>query len=371
MKLNRSFFSVAFIALFAFLLSACAAAPATNWPGVAAQGDLIYLANGTHVYAVQASNGSDATANLAGKVSPLRFPLEADGKMSFYATPALTADGLLLIGSAASGAHGFYAAEAATGSIKWTFEGTKPWLAGALVLGDSIFAPAGDGKLYAFHTSGEKIWEQALSEHALWTTPVTDGTNLYVATLNHEIYCLAPDSGKILWKVELDNGIIGHPALLDGVLYVGTLSGNLYALNTTAGAELWKTQLDGNIWGTPGVNAENKALYIGTVFGTAGKFYALNLENGQVIWSKDDEGSIIAGPLVTPDQVIYVTETGRVQSLDQNGAPKWQADFPKNKLYTPPLLVGDSIIVTPMGSEFLMAAYTLGGAQKWTFTPAK
>ena len=47
------------------------------------------------------------------------------------------------------------------------------------------------------------------------------------------------------------------------------------------------------------------------------------------------------------------------------------ADFPKNKIYTPPLLVGDLIVVAPMGSSFLMVAYDANGAQKWQFTPAK
>jgi outer membrane protein assembly factor BamB len=372
MKFNRLIF-FALLVILSFALSACGSAPATNWPGLATDGKTIYLADGRHVYSVQPETGTDLTIPVEGVNSPLRFPLQPDSKMSFYAVPALSADGTtLVIGNAAPGYHTLYAVDTVTGSIKWPFEGSnKPWLGGALIVNQTVIAPGGDGKLYAFDLSGKKLWEQTLSEHALWTMPVSDGTNVYVATLNHEIFAFNPASKEPLWKIELDNGIIGHPAILNGVLYVGTLSGNLYALNAENGSQIWKQTLEGNIWGTPGLDADGKTLYIGTVFGIAGKFYALEAQSGQIIWSKDEEGSIIAGPLVTADQIIYVTELGRVQSVDKNGAARWLADFPKNKIYTSPLLVGDLIVVAPMGSQFMLAAYDINGAQKWTFTPAK
>jgi outer membrane protein assembly factor BamB len=372
MKFNRLFL-FALLVFLALTLSACGAAPATNWPGLSSDGKYIYLANGSHVYTGDPNTGLDVTTTVDGAVAPLRFPLQTDSKMSFYTVPAVAADGTLVVGNAASGYHALYVVDSATGTIKWLFDSTnKPWLGGALILNNTIFAPAGDGKLYAFDLTGKKLWEQNLSEHALWTSPITDGKNIYIATLSHEIFAFEPASGERLWKVELDNGIIGHPALFNGILYVGTLSGNLYALKSSDGSQIWKQTLEGNIWGTPGLDVDGKTLYIGTVFGTAGKFYTLNAEDGKVIRPpRDEEGSIIAGPLVTADQVVYVTELGHVQSLSKDGASKWVADFPKNKIYTPPLLVGDLIVVAPMGSDFLMVAYDANGVQKWKFTPAK
>jgi outer membrane protein assembly factor BamB len=370
MKFNRIFFFAPLMALLAFSLSACGTPPATNWPGMSTDGEIVYLADGSHVYNVQVSNGGEVSATIEGKVTPLRFPVEANNRMIFYAPPALTPDEIFFVGNAAPSDHFLYAVDAATGNIKWSFETKQPWLAGVLVLGDKVFAPAGDGTLYAFNLSGEKLWEKPLSEHALWSPPVTDGTSIYLVTLDHKIYCINPVPGDVVWQVELDNGIIGHPAIANNTLYVGTLSGNLYALNAASGSQVWKKTLDGSIWGTPAVEAG--VLYIGTVYGAAGKAYALNAETGQAIWSMDEEGSIVAGPLVVSGQVIFVTETGRVQARNaETGAPAWQYDFPKNKIYTPPLLAGDLIVVAPMGSQFLLAAFDFNGAQKWTFTPAK
>lgn len=365
MKFNRVVF-VLVLASLAVLLTACGTAPANNWPGLVADETHVYLANGSYVYNLLLSDGTEATVATADGPVAARFPLKAEGSKSFYAVPALTADGQVVIGSAAQNDHTFYSYDPATGAVKWTFTGlSTPWVAGALVLDETVYAPAGDGKLYAFSLSGTKRWDFVASEHGLWTAPVTDGKLIYLATLNHEIYALNP-AGEKVWSVALDNGILGAPLVAESVLYVGTLSGNLYALEAATGTQLWVKMLEGGIWGTPAFDGEK--VYVGTVLETRGKFYALNAANGQIAWSKDEEGSITAGPLFTADQVIYVTEKGRIQSLDQAGAPKWQDTMENAKLYTAPLLAGDLILIAPMNAKFILAAYDLNGAQKWTFT---
>ena len=138
MKFNRVFFFV-LLASLAVLLSACGAAPANNWPGVASDGSHIYLADGQYVYKILLSDGTEVTTQIADGTVPARFPLKAEGSKSFYAVPALTPDGQLVIGSAATSDHTFYSIDPASGAVKWTFPGlTSPWLAGALVLNDTI-----------------------------------------------------------------------------------------------------------------------------------------------------------------------------------------------------------------------------------------
>jgi outer membrane protein assembly factor BamB len=367
MKFNRVLFLV-LLASLAVLLSGCGAPPATNWPGMLFDGTHVYLADGQYLYKVLPVDGSEATVQTAEGAVPARFPLKAEGSKSFYAVPALSSDGQqLVIGSAAQSEHTLYSIDPVTGAVRWTFTGLKsPWLAGALVLNEVIYAPAGDGKLYGFSLTGEKRWEFVASEHSLWTAPVTDGKQVYLATLGHDIYALNSE-GKVNWSVKLDNGIIGKPSIVDGTLYVGTLSGNLYALSTINGSQKWVKALEGGIWGTPA--SDGTRVYVGTVSGKAGKFYILEASSGQILVTKDEEGSITAGPLVTPDQVIYVTEKGRIQSLDASGTPKWQATIENAKLYTTPLLAGNVILIAPMNANFLLAAYDLNGGQKWTFSP--
>ncbi len=364
MKFNRIVL-VLFAASLAVLLTACGAAPATNWPGLATDGTHAFLAEGSYVYSVLLSDGTEVTTQTADGPVAARFPAKADGAKSFSAVPALSKDGQLFIGNASAKDNTFYSIDPLTSTVKWTYAGLgQPWLAGALVLNDIVYAPAGDGKLYSFSLTGQKLWDFAASTHSLWTPPVTDGDQLYLVTLDHEVMAISM-SGKKMWGKTLDNGIVGAPVLNGQNLFVGTLSGNLYALNAATGDQVWVKMLDGGIWGSPASDGTN--VYVGTVIGKTGKFYALNASTGQIAWSRVEEGSVVAGPLTHADQIIYVTEAGRIQSMDKNGAPKWQATIENAKLYVAPVLAGDLILIAPMNANFLLAAYDLNGAQRWTF----
>lgn len=78
---------VTIVLLAAVLLSGCTGAIA--WPGLAADEQTTYLANGQFVYAINSSDG----------VERWHYPLQADSKLTFYAAPVVTSDGLVIIGS--------------------------------------------------------------------------------------------------------------------------------------------------------------------------------------------------------------------------------------------------------------------------------
>jgi outer membrane protein assembly factor BamB len=372
MKFNRVVFFV-FAGFASILLTACGAAPLANWPGMTSDGKNVYLANGQFVHTIQVSNGQELTTPTADGPVPLRFPLKADGAISFYGAPALTSDGQMIFGNASTltNVHTLYSIDPSNGAVKWTFVDAKGvWIAGAAVGTDTVYAAAGDGKVYAIDFKGQKRWEASVSTDALWSSPVTDGKLVYVATLAHDVVALDPATGKQRWKKTLDNAIIGAPAIsADGVLYVGTLSGNLYAFNAAEGSQIWLTKLQGGVWSTPVL--DDKTLYIGTSDGTAGKFYALNTSDGKPLRNPlDDTGAIVASPLITKDQVIYVTEEGYIRFFDKNGSPSNAPVKIENaKIYTTPLLVGDLILVAPMNAAFPLAAYNQKGVQQWTFIP--
>ncbi len=366
MKINRIFlfFLLAAIPLFT---AACGAAPASTWPGLATDGKLAYLASAQYVYKISVSDGVEVTTPTVDGPVPARFPLKAESTKSFYATPVISPDGQLFIGSAATSDASFYSVDLKTNTVKWTFkDGKNPWVAGAFVSGDTVYAAAGDGILYALGLAdGQVRWQFKASDHSLWSTPVSDGKLIFIVTLDHEVYALDPKGNKV-WSSALDNAIMAPPYIAGDTIIVGTLSGKLFALNAASGNQKWVSSLDGSIWGSPASDGEN--VYIGTVKDKAGKFYAVNLQTGQITWSKDDPGAITASPLVTPTQIIYVTEAGKIQSIDKSGSPKWQAVIENAKLYTPPVLANDLILVAPMNATFLLGAYDLNGAQKWTFT---
>lgn len=349
-------------------LTACGSAPATNWPALSSDGETVYLSNGSFIYAVDVDGGIEKTVNTAEGVLPARFPQKADGAMAFYAPVEISPTGSILVGNSATKSHNFFNVDPANGNIIWSFDQAKnTWFAKSLTIGETVFAASGDGNLYRLDlatgsSAGEPI---KISDHSLWISPVSDGSAIYVVNMDHQVVALDLE-GNEKWTTELDTSILSSPLVADGKLYIGTLSGKLFSIDAASGEILWNSQLTGGIWGTPALAGD--ALYVGTVSGTAGKVYSLSAANGATIWTKDEEGSVVASPVVHGEMVLYATEAGKLQAMDAAGTPKWQALIENAHFYNAPLVVGESIVMAPMNAEFVMVAYDLNGAQRWTFT---
>ncbi len=368
MKSNR-LISLAILALLAGLLSACTGqAAVTNWPGLTSDGEFAYLADGAQVYTIRLSDHAEL---LNAESKAIRYPLERDAQLAFYAPPALLPDGKSIIIGNANPAkpHSLFAADPKTGTTLWSYEDAGSfWVGAPLVTADTIYIPNNDGSLYALNLTGTLRWKKINAEHGLWAHPVTNGTAIFVTSLNHFIYSIDAISGETIWKKDLQNALVSAPVVAeDGFVYTGTLSGDLFALNVDTGKIAWKTTLKGGIWSAP-VLSKDGTLYLGTVDGNTGTFYAINAQTGAILRENLEESSIIASPLILTDRVLYVTEGGLIRAMTETGITNWATPI-KGKLYTAPLLVGESILIAPMEGDFYLAAYDLNGVQQWTFSP--
>jgi outer membrane protein assembly factor BamB len=369
----KTVFLLAVMLVLGSLLTACGnrSLASTDWPGLTVQGDTAYLAAGTYVYAINIANGQETTVTLADKTAPLRFPSDGRGG-PFYGNPAFTSDGQMIVGSANINdrKHPLFSANATDLATKWIYQEQAKdiWLSGALILNDVIYAPNSDGGLYAFDLNGS-MKGKFVAEHALWSSPVTDGQNIYVSSMDHHVYAVNPANLNKIWGTELDASIIASPTVKDGRLYVPTIGGTVFALNAETGEILWQKNFDGGITGQ--VAVEGDRLYFGSEMNAAGKVYALNTEDGSTIWSFDAGGSVTSSPLVKDNLVVFVTETGVVRALDLDGKSMWQQSLDA-KLYSSPVSAGDLILIAPLGkSDLMLVAYDNTGAQKWVFTPNK
>ena len=82
------------ILLGAILLSGCAGGGVrgSSWPGLAADNTAAYLADGPFIYAINLQDGRKLW----------QYPGSRNSKLSFYSTPAVTQDGLVIVGSSGS-----------------------------------------------------------------------------------------------------------------------------------------------------------------------------------------------------------------------------------------------------------------------------
>lgn len=356
------------ILLGAVFLSACAsgAVRGTSWPGLAADGQTAYLADGSFIYAVNLSNGQEVW----------RYPGSRNGKLIFYSTPAITPDGLVVVGSAGTD-HSLIALnpkdinpETNAPVEAWKFSGAKDhWVAAPLVVNNKLFAVNSDGNLYILDLQDGKSVKEATVvklDGRLWAQPTTDGKTVYVTSLDHSVIAVNADTYDVLWHKDLGGAVPGSAVLGgDGMLYVGSLASKLEKFDPANGSHQSIVEAKNWVWSTPSVDGDT--LYFGDV---DGNFYSLNTASGKLNWNPvNPGGSITASPLVLGDSVLLSTETGSIYQVSKDGQSKLWSQ-PGGQIYTTPIQAGDLVLVAPLGTEGYLYAYKQDGSQAWQpFTP--
>ncbi len=351
----------------ALVLSSCAggaAARGSTWPGLAADAENAYLADGAQLFAVRLSDGAEQW----------KFPAKPDAKTAFYATPDLLEDGRLVIGSAGTD-HCLYVIDGsqvdqATGSPAATcaFSGALDrWIAAPLVVDNMAYAPNNDGFLYAVDLASNKLaWSVQIGGGGhLWSTPLMHEGMLYVSSLDHYLYMVDPASHKVTNKVDLGGSVTSAPAIsADGkTLFVGTFASKVFALDAASLKVLWEKPTQDWAWGSPVVS--EKALYVGDL---DGQLYALDTATGSPLWNVKPDGPITGSPLMAGDKLVVTTESGTVYAFDAQGEKAWDATI-KGKIYTPAVQGGDLILVAPLatGAEYILTALNANGKVVWNY----
>lgn len=344
-----------FLSLLAVLLvSGCAQGlMPSSWPGVTVGNDLVYVAAGPQVFAV----------NLADGTEKWRFPARAKANLFFYAAPALTEDGQLIV---AGYDHVLYSLDPVSGETKWTFKGARDrYIAAPLVTQDRIYAPNADYRLYALDTQGNLQW-MFEGKQSFWGSPLLDGEVLYIGSLDRKVYALRAADGTKLWERALDAAVLSTPVTAEGQpLFVSAFNGTLYALDKNNGAILWQKSLGARLWATPLL--VNDRLYVGD---EAGRLHALDSATAEELWQVDTHSAILNPPLLYGSLLAVGCEDGLLHAITLEGAAEWQQTV-KGKLYGTPVAAGDLILLAPVEGDYVLIALTASGAQKWAFKPGK
>lgn len=351
---------ISLLVLVSLILSACTGQiPSNNWQGLAADAERAYISNGAFVYAVDLKTGNEVW----------HYPPEADSKLMFHATPLITSDGQLLIGSAGT-KHPFVSLNSATGKENWAESFTEnkgAWLASPLVYNDKIYAPNTDGFLYIIGLDGKKAGDPIELGGALWSAPATDGSLLYVTSLDHHLHVIDPVDGTTSDPIDLGGAAPSSPVVGSDGVYVGSFASTIEFIKPNGLHEVI-AKTENWIWGSPVLDGET--LYYADL---DGKIYSLDLASRSQNWDTvQPDGSIVASLLVVGDQIYVATEAGTLVALDSEGKAVWEN--PKTvgaKIYTTPVVSGDLILVAPYQADFVLAAYDAAGRQAWTFTPEK
>ena len=367
--MRKKILSISMLLLGAVLLSACSggAVRGSSWPGLAADGNAAYLASGSLVHAVNLKDGSELW----------NYPEKANSKLIFYATPVITPDGLVIVGSAGTD-HSLIAIDPAdinpeTNSpvAAWTFTGAGDhWVASPLVLGDKLFAPNSDGNLYVFDLKDGKSQKQPVKVielgGRLWAQPVTDDKYVFVTSLDHTVSAVDIETYAVVWHKDLSAAIPGSPAIgADGMLYVGSLASQLEKFDPATGEHEPAITVKDWIWSTAVMDGD--ALYFGDV---SGNFYSYNTSTGALNWSIKPDEAITGSAILQNDHLLLVTESGHIYAIAKNGSTLW-FDTIGGQIYTTPVVSNEMILVAPLNADFQLAALNSDGRQVWKFPPGK
>ncbi len=342
----------------AFILAACTGTPpASSWPGLSVSQTNAYIAYHQQIIAIDNQNGNEKW----------RYPTEVNNKISFYASPILTPDGKQLIVGGYD--HTLYSLNPDNGQESWKFtESQYNYVATPLISNDRIYAPTSGKALYALDLQGNKIWDFS-TEGAIWATPaIAESCNcLYIPSMDHRIYAVDVQNGKLVWKTDLLEGsIVGTPALDEnGILYFGTFGNLVHAIDTQSKKELWTYPTRNWVWGDPAL--KDGILYISDL---AGELIALDSKTGKEIWKVETGSAITASPLLIKDKIIIGDDKGNLYAYDFQGKQLWMKTFTGQILASVDYM-NDTLYVPLVSQDNLLVALDEQGSQKWIFSLAK
>ena len=394
MRIKR-FHVLALLLAASLLLAACGGAQQTlAFPGLVTDGELVYLAQGQFVRAI----------DVPAQAQRWSFPTAAIPAFGlFVSTPAVD-DEWVIVGSegpAGSYSGAVFGLERATGVQRWCLvfdqkgadrlaayncqraqgkEAAKLFglfsgavdnrVIGGIAIDDGqAYFGLANGTVYAVDAAtGQQIWHYPGAERDIWSTPIVSDDMVYVTSLDHNVYALDRANGEEVWSKDMGATVAGTPTLVEDRLYVGTFGNALYALDAASGEDAWPAYQTSNwVWDGPAV--QDGTLYFVDVGGTV---YAVDAATGQKAWDPQKPGAAMrASPAVTPERLFSGDRSGNLFALNPaNGALAWQNPVKVDgEILATPVIVGDYVVVAPYQGDNALESYTLDGNLYWPFKP--
>lgn len=227
--------------------------------GAIAKGRVVFGSSDQKIYVLNATTGAEERSISAGGL--FQSSATTDGKWvylggwdqnvvaidpelgpkwtakfgrSFYFSPAIAAptvaDGSVF---AASNDGVLHVLEAATGKVRWEFDGKKVAYSTPIVQEGTVYIALGDeGKVFAFDAkTGARRWEGTTSMLIYDSGFCTNGELLFIGSVNGTLHALDRTTGNPRWRYALGGGhLLASPVANGRTVYIADLSGDVVAL---------------------------------------------------------------------------------------------------------------------------------------------
>lgn len=170
-------------------------------------------------------------------------PVEVGGRI--WATPYANAGGVYIAGLD----RPLVALDASSGQSRWSLDIGS--VAGdAAVAGQLLYVPAFDRRVHVLDltANGAEQWPDGGRGDAwFWSRPLIEGDTVYAVAVDGSVYAFKRDNGALRWRTTAPGSdeVRAAPVLRDGVLMIATRDGDIRGFNSTNGTALWVEHVDG------------------------------------------------------------------------------------------------------------------------------
>jgi outer membrane protein assembly factor BamB len=234
--------------------------------------------------------------------------------------------------------------DARTGGVKWQKKHTETsYIASSpAILADErrVIVSGMDGRLVAYElANGRVAWEYSTGSSPIESSPLVIGNTIYVGAWNGRLYAVATDSGRLRWSFQASDDIKGSAAQAGDLIVFGDYSGNVYGVRASDGTQAWKTKAGRRFYGGPGI-ADDIAV-IGDV---GGAVVALQASTGTRLWRQGTRGAFVyASPAIARGTVFIGSYNGTFEARDlKTGKVRWTFDA-GGRISGSATVVGDTV----------------------------
>jgi sugar lactone lactonase YvrE len=252
-----------------------------------------------------------------------------------------------------------YALDATTGAERWRFTAANPFATGIAVVDGLAYVVDNTGILYAVDTTTkQERWHAAVSAGA---PPVVDGGLLAMGTTDGFLVELDVATGQERWRYRADTSGAAHtPAIANGIVYASTDTAGLVAVDAATGQLRWHGDVGTDSVGT--VRVVNGVAYVGAG-SDPGHLRAFDAVTGKLLWTTD---AVMGGPTISDGVGYSGSPQGTVFAVDvATGAILWQV-----QLGTPTrgMVLANGVVYVQSDSDFAIYALdTATGRQLWRY----
>ena len=253
---------------------------------------------------------------------------------------------------------------------------------------DQVYSANRDGDVYAYDIkSGDEKWHTDISaiefktglfdhrKSAMLSGGVTAGEkNIFIGTEDGGLFALNAQTGKLVWKSQVEGEIIAAPAVDSGIVVVNTVSGVVKAFDANTGKQKWRIEQEVpplSLRGTAAPVIASGGVLIGSA---AGQLSVYMLGTGQEGWNTqigeptgatelDRVIDVDSAPVVFGDKIYAISSRGDLVAIDlRSGRIIWKRKYSSYRSIT---IDGNNIYITDVKGH-VYSLDRIDGLEQWS-----